>query len=149
MRAVIPEESRHSVQNFIQVSEAAKHSSQSLGFPGVVNRGTREVQHGSINVNGVWLKLSIEAPKADPHAKFALGEVLLKMPNQVGDRCCRVQHSLELVPQGDDKLRCDRLPVGPVQMDDQAAELLLEGAASGMRHSARPNHVRNNGDIAL
>ena len=79
-----PEDSGYPIPNVIQVFKTAKYSSEGIGLLRLLDGGTCKMQHRAIHVNGKFLKRRIERPKADAHAEFALREVLLKIPEQVG-----------------------------------------------------------------
>ena len=70
----------HPIQYIIELSEAAKGSSESFGLLGMLDCGSGFVEHWPIDINGVLLNRSIQRSETDADTEIALGEVLLKVP---------------------------------------------------------------------
>src|SRR5256886_15181150 len=76
------------IHHLIGLAEAKKDPTQGSFAPCVLYCRPRVIERGSVDIYGLFLDGCSQDPESDTHSQVAIGESLVNVPHQVGNRCC-------------------------------------------------------------
>src|SRR6266576_981932 len=76
------------IHHLIGLTEPKKNPTQGSFPPCVFYCRPRVIERGSVDIYGLFLDGCSQDPESDTHSQVAIGEPLVNVPHQVGNRCC-------------------------------------------------------------
>src|SRR5580765_3665931 len=144
---MVLQQPRESIKSQIVASaKSRKDTPEQFVFLRQVNGITGMVQGWSVDVNRIPTNRGINEPQPHSNAKLAHLELVMHVPQEVGNYKRIGDQSLELIAEGDNETSKNGVPILPIEIGDETRKTPLHFWALGPRYFARFHHIGNQRD---